>query len=295
MTLATASPVTSSSATSIWPTAAPEHSPTFGPGIGGYQGPPPGGSPPPGPPPHEHGLSRAALAAAAVVPVTVLALFFLVSFLCMRRRRKQRGEDFRPVAEMKDRLFLKHAAGFASGGFAVTEASAQPHMLLSPENTSYNTGLDDAASGHFIVPFAVRKRTEEPPPPYRPRSETNAASVADTASTMSTIARPQAAMLYAQHNVPLLLTGLPRPMESSPFSDSFESLEPPVANGFGRPAISRHASARSMTSTLYSSDASIREARPARRSVSSAHVIRSSLTGLEKSPFADPDPDDDDS
>lgn len=51
--------------------------------------------------------------------------------------------------------------------------------------------------------------------------------------------------------------------------------------------ISRASSARSVSSTLYSSNASVVEARPARRSVGGAHMIEEvPLEG--RSPFADP-------
>lgn len=52
----------------------------------------------------------------------------------------------------------------------------------------------------------------------------------------------------------------------------------------------RTPSARSITSTLYSSNASVVEARPARRSVGGPNMI-----GMdERSPFADPDSESDD-
>lgn len=77
----------------------------------------------------------------------------------------------------------------------------------------------------------------------------------------------------------------------SPFEDPDAATGYLAASGVFATAVTRTPSARSITSTLYSSNASVISARPARRSVGGAYMVEGMQGGDERSPFADPESD----
>lgn len=251
-----------------------------------------------GPQPNDRSHSPSAgIVAAAVVPTVLVlsAVAFLLLFI--RRRRQKQGVVFKPMTEVKEKMFPKRSS--STGGSIMPMAGAammeRSQADAAASNPTYYTGLD-TESQHS----AAQPASDEPPPPYRPRSLAPAAAMSDTASETSTIARPQASHIYEQNPVPMLHVSGSSSPERSPFEDppavaaAVDATRPSASrrttDRLDRPEMSRNASARSITSTLYSSNASIMEAQPTRLSIGGLHVINPS--GMERSPFADPDDSD---
>lgn len=240
-----------------------------------------------------HHVPNAAIAAAVVVPIIIILLLFAGLLLCLRRRRKQQGVAFRPVAEAKEKIFHRQSGG---GSVRTTRQLTNPTF-----NPTYFTGLD-TESVHSNGP--TRVSGEDPPPPYRLNSTALpvAALSERSMSTSSTIAVPARAAIYSHSSpVPVLHVQEVGPLDFSPFNDppgttvaadrQFGTTN--TAGGLVRPDVSRNASSRSITSTLYSSNASVYEAHPARLSVGGAAHMVATTAGMEeeRSPFADPEPE----
>jgi len=250
---------------------------------------------------HEHksAMSGGMIAAAVIVPLVAIAAIILLLLLFLRRRNRRRQEDHTPVADMRQKF---------SGNSIAPPPRSQPHIGTNPNNPTYFTGLDtESAHG------SDRMRTsEEPPPPYMART--------------LTVCNPDPAPSIEEAPVPFLRINDTGPNSLSPFDDSEAVVAPaaatthkrqqsehsiltdlpslaPVAarNGrptsrksnrhLNRPQVSRQASARSITSTLYSSDASVMEAEPASVSHAEPRMVRTSSHPIDRSPFADPDPE----
>lgn len=191
------------------------------------------------------------------------------------------------------------ASGLGGGGVgAGVAAGAAIPEITALRNPTYFTGLDtDAVSERSHVSqtnlYAYpRASGEEPPPPYRPRSVALPAAVARQGSreTLPGDGERRVSMLMVMN--PSASTGS---FDTSPFADpEGEEVDGAIAGvsdgmryGEGaQPASRRTPSNRSFTSTLYSSNASVRSARPARLSIASAHVLdRPSV----EDPFRDPE------
>ena len=204
--------------------------------------------------------------AAIVIPVMFLLLIGIVVVVCLRRRRHAKGVLFGPVTEIREKMFFKRASSDVPIPETRQVSPPQPHLITSPQNNTYFTGLDTMS----LMSAEPRERSsEDPPPPYWSSSERAGRSVS-MSSAATSIARPLPALLDVRspplNSEPLLVP------ERSPFDD-------PPGN------VSRTSSSRSITSTLYSSNASLIEARPAKRSMSGAQLVGQD----EVSPFADPD------
>lgn len=224
---------------------------------------------------HNRHTFNGAILAGIVVPIVMLLLLGIGLLLFLRRRRRNRGTPFKPITEAKEGIFTKKTSSDVPTVEVHEAIPPQPHLIMSPMNNTYFTGLD-TMSIMSAEPGAHARASEEPPPPYWPRSETSARS-ASVRSAVSSIRPPQHALFSHQRPVSPLREHEAE-AERSPFDDAAIA------------AMSRADSSRSFTSTLYSSNASLVEARPARRSVVGAHFVGQD----ERSPFADPESDDDD-
>jgi len=249
-------------------------------------------------------MSGGAIAAAVIVPVAALVALILFLALFMRRRRRQQqqpGEEEKPVAEMKQKIPRATAAP-APGS---PPLNYQPHIGTSPNNATYFTGLD-TESAHGSDPT---RSSDEPPPPYIARK-----------LTVRNPDEPAPAVAP----VPLLRINDVGPSNLSPFDDSEAADPPPAATAHkrqqsegsilgdlpalapiaarsdrpssrrsnrdpNRPQVSRQTSGRSITSTLYSSNASVNEAEPASVSHAEPRMVRTTSQPMERSPFADQD------
>lgn len=214
-----------------------------------------------GPPVEARHHNNSYIAAAVVVPLLVALGLLGFLFFFLRNRRRRKAVQPRPMEEVRAKI---HPA--PTPPMAAAAASEQPHLGTSPDNPTYFTGLDTESAhsgGHDSL--------EEPPPPY-------------VRSANSSMRRP----LGAAPMIPRLQIDRASSINISPFADSHSADSPyQETSNLRRPEVSRETSNRSITSTLYSSNASVNEAEPARVSTSHARLFRHSL-GAERSPFADP-------
>ncbi|KAH0355941.1 hypothetical protein KCU83_g1464, partial [Aureobasidium melanogenum] len=228
--------------------------------------------------------------AGVVVPIVILLASGLVALTCLRRRRRRAvtpGSDnaavfdaVRPVA-MVEKVAGKKISADGHRPVQTTmlspidETTAAPQLpqlvLTSTQNATYFTGLDT-----FSIHSAATN--EDPPPPYRARSMLSHTS---SERRQPSIATPGAALAPVSSILPISPVS-PVARLASPFSD---------ANAI---AIARSPSQRSFASTLYSSNASVYEARPARRSTGPAEYVISRRSSTDdqtrvRSPFEDPE------
>ena len=216
------------------------------------------------------------------MPIVILLVSGLVFLTCLRRRRRRAATTTTPVVgneaatkdpvgapAMVEKVSEKKVDSNAPPPTLVTtmlspiaEAMATPQhpqlVITSPQNPTYFTGLDT-----FSVHSAAT--SEDPPPPYRARSMLS--------HTSSERRQPSIVTNYAPHG------------PVSPIS--------PVSHN-NAVDIARSPSQRSFASTLYSSNASVYEARPARRSTGPAEYVISRRSSTEddirvRSPFEDPE------
>ncbi|KAF1343987.1 hypothetical protein BDV97DRAFT_71729 [Delphinella strobiligena] len=218
-----------------------------------------------------------AVLAAIIVPIVLLLLLGVGVILCLRRRRQARnqGVPFQPMTQVREKIFAKRESTDATSVEVRQVGPPQPHLITSPQNNTYFTGLDTMSM--MSADPQERFSDSDPPPPYWPSGGAAAARSISVRSAVSAVSAPRPAFLHLATPVsPLESQAVP---EESPFAD------PPAA-------VSEMHSSRSITSTLYSSNASVIEARPARRSVGGANMVDHGENG--RSPFADPNPDLDD-
>jgi len=226
--------------------------------------------------------------AGVVIPVVVLLASGLIALTCLRRRRKRAtvpgsgdvavAGAVLPIA-MAEKIAEKkpipgvHHTTHTTILSPIDEATAAPQLpqlvITSSQNASYFTGLDT-----FSVHSAAT--SEDPPPPYRARSMLS--------HTSSERRQPSIVQTAALAPVSPISPVSPVAHLASPFSD---------ANAI---SITRPPSQRSFASTLYSSNASVYEARPARRSTGPAQYVISPRSSIEeatrvRSPFDDPEDD----
>ncbi|KAH0371808.1 hypothetical protein KCU65_g1617, partial [Aureobasidium melanogenum] len=237
-----------------------------------------------------HHGPNATLIAGVVVPIVVLLASGLVALTCLRRRRR------RAVAPGTDNAVVSDAVGpvamvekvagkkISADGrrpvqttilSPIDEATVAPQLpqlvLTSTQNATYFTGLDT-----FSIHSAATN--EDPPPPYRARSMLSHTSSERWQPSIAT----QGAALAPVSPISPISPASPVAHLASPFSD---------ANAI---AIARSPSQRSFASTLYSSNASVYEARPARRSTGPAEYVISRRSSTDdqirvRSPFDDPE------
>lgn len=238
-----------------------------------------------------HDGPSAAVIAGVVVPIVLILMGGLVFLSCIRKRRRQRAAVVNPgpasgaeatgmiekVASKKVTSDLPPPTLMTTTLSPIDEAMATPQrpqlVITSPQNPTYFSGLDT-----FSVHSATT--TEDPPPPYRARS------------VLSHRSSEQHTRAGATSSIPLspispISPASPTSHLASPFSD---------ANAVN---VVRSPSQRSFASTLYSSNASVYEARPARLSTGPAECLVSNrLSGDEqsrvRSPFEDPEDESDD-
>ncbi|KAK6000115.1 hypothetical protein QM012_004103 [Aureobasidium pullulans] len=239
-----------------------------------------------------HGPNTTVIAG-VVIPIVILLASGLVALTCLRRRRKRaavRNADnatvsnaVGPVAMVEKVAGKKvntdvHRTLPTTMLSPIDEAMAAPQLpqlvLTSSQNATYFTGLDT-----FSVHSAATN--EDPPPPYRARSMLSHTSSERRQPSIAT----QSAALVPVSPVSPVSPASPIPPVAhltSPFSD---------ANAI---AVTRSPSQRSFASTLYSSNASVYEARPARRSTGPAEYVISRRSSTDdqmrvRSPFDDPE------
>lgn len=215
-------------------------------------------------PPHPHkDLTNAALAAAVVVPILTVFSAIVLILLCLRRRRQNPSPEHTPMvaaAGIKEKLGSFRRRRDPPPPPPVSE----PPVLTSQHNNAYLTGLDTSSigsrgdSGEYQV-----RASYEPPPPY--------------------IREPSPPSVDARAR--------------SPFEDPPEDQR--LANDIYLAAINRSGTPRStsnvsVSSTLYSDNVSVHEAREARRSIGGAQIVEAmSITGEEgdrraSDPFVSP-------
>jgi hypothetical protein len=224
--------------------------------------------------------------AAVVVPIVILLASGIVALTCLRRRRKRAvvsgtGDAAvvsavgpiaiaEKVAEKKTNSNVHHTTHSTTLS-PIDEATAAPQLpqlvITSSQNATYFTGLDT-----FSVHSAAT--SEDPPPPYRARSMLS--------HTSSGRRQPSIVQTAALAPVSPISPVSPTAHLASPFSDN------------NAVSVSRSPSQRSFASTLYSSNASVYEARPARRSMGPAEYVISPRSSMEeptrvRSPFDDPE------
>ena len=224
--------------------------------------------------------------AGVVIPIVILLASGLIALTCLRRRRKRAlipstGDvavvsAMGPIA-MAEKVAEKkphpgvHQTTPTTMLSPIDEASAAPQLpqlvITSSQNASYFTGLDT-----FSVHSAAT--SEDPPPPYRARSMLS--------HTSSERRQPSIVQTAALAPISPISPVSPVAHLASPFSD---------ANAI---SITRSPSQRSFASTLYSSNASVYEARPARRSTGPAQYVISPRSSTDeptrvRSPFDDPE------
>lgn len=232
-----------------------------------------------------HGPNTTVIAG-VVIPIVILLASGLIALTCLRRRRKRARladtgdaavvSTMGPIA-MAEKVAEKkphagvHQTTHTSMLSPIDESTAAPQLpqlvITSSQNASYFTGLDT-----FSVHSAATN--EDPPPPYRARSMLS--------HTSSERRQPSIVQTAALAPVSPISPVSPVAHLTSPFSD---------ANAI---SITRSPSQRSFASTLYSSNASVYEARPARRSTGPAQYVISPRTSIEeptrvRSPFDDPE------
>ncbi|TKA51152.1 hypothetical protein B0A49_12813, partial [Cryomyces minteri] len=199
-----------------------------------------------------HGPSRATLVAAVIIPMAAVALLGAIVFFLLRRRRK--GNSPRAAAvETKEKLMRGDSSASRYTGpppdpypavFAhysapppdaplMTRNEALPVILSTTMSSTYFTGLDtsEANSLHSNNNNAGpvdginynRSSGEEPPPPYRTRSE----AAQSQRSTNSSLRHFEAA-----HSSDTGLTTAQR-ADSNPFADPAEEFDAvsPVEGG----------------------------------------------------------------
>lgn len=231
---------------------------------------------------HHHGnMAGGLIAAAVIVPLIAILLLLCLLLLLLRQRRHRQGQDFRPVAEMKQKFQRQ---------FSPT--SAQPHINTSPNNATYFTGLETESLHDGATPGL---NDEAAPPPYTNRGN----SQIPEADRMTSAPMLHINDMGPSSLFPVVAAAPPAHSHTRNVSDAstLAPLASPVmrkglarnsTNNLPRPNMSRQQSARSITSTLYSSDASVMEAEPAQMSLAEPHVVRTPSHGMDKSPFADP-------
>jgi len=224
--------------------------------------------------------------AAIVIPIVILLASGLVALTCLRKRRKRAvmcgtgdaavvgvAEPIvmaEKIAEKKPSSNIHHTTRSTMLS-PIDEASAAPQLpqlvITSSQNATYFTGLDT---------FSVHSTatSEDPPPPYRARSMLS--------HTSSERRQPSIVQTAALAPVSPISPVSPLAHLASPFSDN---------NAI---SVSRSPSQKSFASTLYSSNASVYEARPARRSTGPAEYVISPRSSFEepirmRSPFDDPE------
>ncbi|CAD0089769.1 unnamed protein product [Aureobasidium vineae] len=230
------------------------------------------------------------LIAGVVVPIVIILAGGLVALTCLRRRRKRatvtHNEDASVIDAAAPVSMVEKVAGKKPSTDVhrpnqttvlspIDEAMAAPQLpqlvITSSQNATYFTGLDT-----FSVHSAAT--TEDPPPPYRARSMLSHTSSERRQPSIVT----QSAALAPISPVSPVSPISPVAHLASPFSD---------ANAI---AVARSPSQRSFASTLYSSNASVYEARPARRSTGPAEYVVSRRLSTDdqirvRSPFEDPE------
>ncbi|CAD0114903.1 unnamed protein product [Aureobasidium uvarum] len=230
------------------------------------------------------------LIAGVVVPIVIILAGGLVALTCLRRRRKRATVTNNGDASVTDAAapvsIIEKVAGKKVSADVhrptqttmlspIDEATAAPQLpqlvITSSQNATYFTGLDT-----FSVHSAAT--TEDPPPPYRARSMLSHTSSERRQPSIVT----QSAALAPISPVSPVSPISPMAHLASPFSD---------ANAI---AVARSPSQRSFASTLYSSNASVYEARPARRSMGPAEYVVSRRSSTDdqvrvRSPFEDPE------
>ncbi|TKA70748.1 hypothetical protein B0A49_07657 [Cryomyces minteri] len=203
-----------------------------------------------------HGPSRATLVAAVLIPMAAVALLGAIVFFLLRRRRK--GNSSRAAAvETKEKLMRGDSSASRYTGpppdpypavFAhysapppdaplMTRNEALPVILSTTMSSTYFTGLDtsEANSLHSNNNNAGpvdginynRSSGEEPPPPYRTRSE----AAQSQRSTNSSLRHFEAA-----HSSDTGLTTAQR-ADSNPFADpaeEFDAVSPVEGGGMAR-------------------------------------------------------------
>lgn len=236
-----------------------------------------------------HGPNTTVIAG-VVIPIVILLASGLVALTCLRRRRKRvitpESDNaavsivVRPVPVVEKVAGKKistdaHRPTLTTILSPIDEATAAPQLpqlvLTSSQNATYFTGLDT-----FSVHSAAT--SEDPPPPYRARSMLSHTS---SERRQPSIATQSAALAPVSPTSPISPVS-PVAHLASPFSD---------ANAI---AVARSPSQRSFASTLYSSNASVYEARPARRSTGPAEYVISRRSSADdqmrvRSPFEDPE------
>jgi hypothetical protein len=238
---------------------------------------------------HHHGADTAVVAG-VVVPIMVLLVGGIVFLSCWRRKQRHvstvaavaSGDQVQAPAVMVEKAVAKTVQADALPPVSINtmlpridetmETSQQPRLVItSPQNPTYFTGLDT---------FSVHSTatTEDPPPPYRTKSvlSHNSSERQQRRDATTTTSNPAFVVPVAPVS-PLVAARL-----ESPFSNANALI------------VERTPSQRSFASTMYSSDASVHEAKSARRSTGPAqYMINRTSTegesGLWRSPFDDPE------
>jgi len=188
-------------------------------------------------------------AAASAVPIIMLALIAFAVFFCMRKRRKQKeiAAAQMKVQEMKaSRRPLVHAyvspatPVSRAPSYTSTPGNVQPRSLATPPpvilgpissetSGNYMTGIDtsDVVSTRndrtgLGDPFADSSSlSEEPPPPYRPRS---------LASRTTSVRMPRSSMSMSSQNSHIQRQPLRNPFEDPREDDVVSDLSGPTLN-----------------------------------------------------------------
>ena len=215
-------------------------------------------------PDHDHHLTNGALAAAIAVPVLTVLSVIVLLFFCLRRRTTSslEGEPAMPAAAgIKEKLgsFRRRPKPPPPPPAAATE----PPILTSEQNNAYYTGLDTSSLGSRgdSGEYQPRASYEPPPPPY--------------------IREPSPQEMRTR-------SPFDDPPHNHSIADSMR-LAP-----FERPDTPHSTSTHSVTSTQYSDDASVHEAKEARRSIGGAQIVDAmSITSAEgarsgSDPFVSP-------
>ncbi|KAK4956132.1 hypothetical protein LTR66_013370, partial [Elasticomyces elasticus] len=120
-----------------------------------------------------HSMSKSALVAAVLLPILAIALLSCIFFACLRSRKRRSSLSVPLIHEKK--------AAEASGAYppapGMRTATTQTPILTTTRNPTYFTGLDASEAGSVLSGGAIgagliyaSRNSEEPPPPYRPRS-----------------------------------------------------------------------------------------------------------------------------
>ncbi|KAL1296643.1 hypothetical protein AAFC00_000126 [Neodothiora populina] len=207
-----------------------------------------------------------AILAAIIVPIVAVLAVGLALLLCIRRRRRARAATLKPITEGRAEVFTKRSPSAATSVEVRQVTPPQPHLITSPQNTTYYTGLETMS---MMSAEPAAPTNDDPPPPYRTRSDATPRP-ASVRSADTAVSHFQPALHAFERPLSPLDSSIVA--ERSPFDD------PPSP-------MRSNSMSRSITSTLYSSNASLVEARPMRTSVGGPFMVDMDV----RSPFADPE------